>query len=153
MGVTIGAQTISIAASALCGLLAGLLYDLLRVVRRGGGRALGVICDLVFCLFCTGAMFLAGMVFCLCEESLLDMGRKEKRALVLMTVLIAAFALLDQKEGRRIYLAWTIGGLLLMDAVLLAAPALERRRNAVRGPLPDSGGGSLRLLGGDGGRR
>ena len=64
MRVTIGAQTISIAASALCGLLAGLLYDLLRVVRRGGGRALGVICDLVFCLFCTGAMFLTGMVFC-----------------------------------------------------------------------------------------
>ena len=64
MGVTIGAQTISIAAAALCGLLAGLLYDLLRVLRRGGGRALGVICDAVFCLFCTGAMFLAGMVFC-----------------------------------------------------------------------------------------
>ena len=77
-------------------------------------------------------VFLAGMVFCLCEESLLDMGRKEKRALVLMTVLIAAFALLDQKEGRRIYLAWTIGGLLLMDAVLLAAPALP----ALRGKLP-----------------
>ena len=64
MGVTIGAQTISIAAAAFCGLLAGLLYDLLRVLRRGGGRALGVICDVFFCLFCTGAMFLTGMVFC-----------------------------------------------------------------------------------------
>ncbi|MBR0208967.1 MAG: hypothetical protein IJQ43_08725 [Oscillospiraceae bacterium] len=64
MGVAIGAQMISIAASALCALLAGLLYDLLRTVRRGGGRARGVICDLVFCLFCTGAMFLTGMVFC-----------------------------------------------------------------------------------------
>ena len=64
MGVTIGAQTISIAASALCGLLAGLLYDLLRILRRGGGQALGVICDAAFCLFCTGAMFVTGMVFC-----------------------------------------------------------------------------------------
>ncbi len=64
MRVTIGAQMISIAASALCGLLAGLLYDLLRVIRRGGSRFLGVLCDLVFCLFCTGAMFITGMVFC-----------------------------------------------------------------------------------------
>ena len=64
MGVEIGAQMISIAASALCGLLAGLLYDLLRVVRSGGGRALAAVCDLLFCLFCTGTMFLTGMVFC-----------------------------------------------------------------------------------------
>ena len=64
MGVSIGAQMISVAASSLCGLLAGLLYDLLRVLRRGGGRALGVICDLLFCLFCTGAMFVTGMAFC-----------------------------------------------------------------------------------------
>lgn len=64
MGVSIGAQMISIAASALGGLLAGLLYDLLRTLRRGGGRALGVCCDVFFCLFCTGAMFLTGMIFC-----------------------------------------------------------------------------------------
>ncbi|MBQ3482251.1 MAG: hypothetical protein IJH48_08055 [Oscillospiraceae bacterium] len=64
MRVTIGAQMISIAASALGGLLAGLLYDLFRVLRRGGGRLLGVVCDLVFCLFCTGEMFVTGMVFC-----------------------------------------------------------------------------------------
>ena len=64
MGVSIGAQTISITASALCGLLAGLLYDLLRLVRRGGGRAAGLICDLVFSLFCMGAMFAVGMLFC-----------------------------------------------------------------------------------------
>ena len=64
MGVTIGAQTISIAAAAFCGLLAGLFYDLLRVIRRGGGKVLGVLCDLVFCLICTGAMFCTGMVFC-----------------------------------------------------------------------------------------
>ena len=64
MRVTIGAQTISIAAAAFCGLLAGMLYDLLGAVRRGRGQALGVICDVVFCLFCTGAMFLTGMVFC-----------------------------------------------------------------------------------------
>jgi len=64
MGVTIGAQTISFAAAALDGLVAGLLYDLLRVIRRGGGRAVGLVCDLVFCLFCTGSLFLIGMAFC-----------------------------------------------------------------------------------------
>ena len=64
MGVSIGAQTISITAAALCGLLAGLLYELLRLVRRGGGRAAGVICDFVFCLFCMGALFAVGMLFC-----------------------------------------------------------------------------------------
>ncbi len=64
MGVGIDAQMISLAAAGLCGLLAGLLYDLLRTVRHGGGRAVGVICDLFFCFFCTGAMFLTGMVFC-----------------------------------------------------------------------------------------
>ena len=63
MGVSISAQTISITASALGGLIAGLLYDLLRTVRRGRSRAAGVICDLVFCVFCTGAMFLIGMAF------------------------------------------------------------------------------------------
>lgn len=64
MGVAVSAQMISLAASALGGLLAGLLYDLLRVLRYGAGKAAGVICDLFFCLFCTGAMFLTGMVFC-----------------------------------------------------------------------------------------
>lgn len=64
MGVSIGAQTIAIAASAFCALLAGLLYDLLRAVRHGGGAVLGWICDLFFCLFCTAAMFLTGMIFC-----------------------------------------------------------------------------------------
>ena len=64
MRVEIGAQTISIAAAALCGLLAGLLYDLLRTIRRGGSRATGFVCDLVFCLFCTCSLFLVGMAFC-----------------------------------------------------------------------------------------
>ena len=64
MGVSISAQTISIAAASLGGLLAGLLYDLLRVLRRGGGRLRALCCDLFFCLFCTAAMFLTGMVFC-----------------------------------------------------------------------------------------
>ena len=64
MGVAIGAQTISIAASAFFGLVSGLLYDLLRAVRGGGGRTRALICDLVFCLFCTAAMFLTGMIFC-----------------------------------------------------------------------------------------
>ena len=64
MGVDVGAQMISIAAASLCGLLAGLLYDLFRPLRRSGGRAVGMICDLLFCLFCTGAMFVTGMVFC-----------------------------------------------------------------------------------------
>lgn len=64
MGVTIGAQTISVTAAALGGLVAGLLYDLLRVIRRGGGRTAGLICDFVFCLFCTLSLFLIGMAFC-----------------------------------------------------------------------------------------
>ena len=64
MGVTIGAQTISVAAAALGGLSAGLLYDLLRVIRRGGDRAAGLICDSVFCLYCTFSLFLVGMAFC-----------------------------------------------------------------------------------------
>lgn len=64
MGVEIGAQTISITAACLCGLAAGLLYDLLRAVRRGASTAAGVVCDVVFCLYCTGAMFLVGMLFC-----------------------------------------------------------------------------------------
>ena len=63
MGVEIGAQTISVTAASLCGLLSGLLYDLLRAVR-GGGRTRGLICDLFFCLFCTFSLFLVGMAFC-----------------------------------------------------------------------------------------
>ena len=53
---------IAVAASALCGLISGLLYDLLRVFRRG--KWSGVLCDVFFCLFCTAAMFLTGMAFC-----------------------------------------------------------------------------------------
>ena len=64
MGVTIGAQTISVTAAALCGLTAGLLYDMLRVLRRGGGRTAGFVCDLAFCLFCTLSLFRVGMAFC-----------------------------------------------------------------------------------------
>ena len=64
MGVTVGTQAISISAAALGGLLAGLLYDLLRMIRRGGGRTAGFLCDLGFCLFCTGELFLIGMAFC-----------------------------------------------------------------------------------------
>ena len=64
MGVSISAQTISIAAASLGGLLAGLLYDLLRVLRRGGGRLRALCCDLFFCLFCTASLFLVGMLFC-----------------------------------------------------------------------------------------
>ena len=64
MGVTIGAQTISVAAAALSGLIAGLLYDLLRVIRRGGGRAAALVCDGVFCLYCMFSLFLVGMAFC-----------------------------------------------------------------------------------------
>ena len=64
MGVSIGAQTISVAAAALCGLLGGLLYDLLRALRGGRRRAFALACDLAFCLYCTGSLFLVGMAFC-----------------------------------------------------------------------------------------
>ena len=37
MGVSIGAQTISITASAVLGLAAGLLYDILRQIRAVSG--------------------------------------------------------------------------------------------------------------------
>ena len=63
MGVTIGAQTISVTAAVLLGLIAGLLYDLLRPLRRGA-RGRGVIADLIFSLFCMGAMFFLGMTLC-----------------------------------------------------------------------------------------
>ena len=64
MGVSIGAQTISITAAVLGGLSAGLLYDLLRQIRAMGGRTAGFVCDLFFCLFCTSELFLIGMLFC-----------------------------------------------------------------------------------------
>ncbi len=62
--LSIGTQTISITAAALCGLAAGLLYDLLRQLRRAGGRTLGFLCDSFFCLYCTVSLFLVGMLFC-----------------------------------------------------------------------------------------
>lgn len=64
MELSIGAQTISVTAAAFCGLVAGLLYDLLRQLRRAGGRALALVCDLVFCLSCTFSLFFVGMLFC-----------------------------------------------------------------------------------------
>ena len=64
MGVSIGAQTISITAAALGGLAAGLLYDLLRQIRAAGGRTASFFCDVIFCIFCTAELFLIGMLFC-----------------------------------------------------------------------------------------
>ncbi len=64
MELSIGAQTISVTAAALCGLVAGLLYDLLRQLRHAGGRTLAFVCDLAFCLYCTFSLFLVGMLFC-----------------------------------------------------------------------------------------
>ncbi|MBR0039854.1 MAG: spore cortex biosynthesis protein YabQ [Oscillospiraceae bacterium] len=62
--MTISAQTISVTAAALGGLCAGLLYDLLRAIRRGGSPTAGLVCDLVFCLCCTFLLFVIGMAFC-----------------------------------------------------------------------------------------
>ena len=64
MGVSIGAQTISITASAVLGLAAGLLYDILRQIRAVSGKLGGILCDVFFCLSCTAALFLLGMTFC-----------------------------------------------------------------------------------------
>ncbi len=64
MELSIGAQTISITASALCALAGGLLYDLLRGPRHAGGKPVSLLCDLLFCLYCTASLFLVGMFFC-----------------------------------------------------------------------------------------
>lgn len=48
----------------LGGLIAGLLYDLLRQIRAVSGSAVGFLCDVFFCLFCTAALFTVGMFFC-----------------------------------------------------------------------------------------
>lgn len=64
MGVSVGAQTISITASAVLGLGAGLLYDVLRQIRAVSGRIAGILCEVFFCLLCTAALFVLGMAFC-----------------------------------------------------------------------------------------
>lgn len=63
MGVSVGEQTIAISAAALCALSAGLLYDLLRVLRRGASRVGSLVCDTLFCLYCTFSLFAVGMIF------------------------------------------------------------------------------------------
>lgn len=63
MAVSVSEQTIAITAAALCGLAAGLLYDLLRQIRYAAGRLGGLVCDILFCVFCTVSLFLVGMVF------------------------------------------------------------------------------------------
>ena len=64
MELSIGAQTISVAAAALCALAAGLLYDLLRPLRAASGPVPAVLCDMLFCLYCTLSLFCVGMLFC-----------------------------------------------------------------------------------------
>lgn len=64
VGVDVGTQAIAIAAAGFCGLLSGLLYDLLRHIRYGASAAVGTLCDVFFCLFCTAEMFTVGMYFC-----------------------------------------------------------------------------------------
>lgn len=64
MELSIGAQTISVTAAALCGLVAGLLYDLLRQLRAVSGAFLAGCCDVFFCLYCTLSLFCVGMLFC-----------------------------------------------------------------------------------------
>ena len=51
-------------ASAVLGLAAGLLYDILRQIRAVSGKLGGILCDVFFCLSCTAALFLLGMTFC-----------------------------------------------------------------------------------------
>lgn len=63
MAITVSEQTIAITAAALCGLLSGLLYDLLRLIRCEGGKVTGIVCDILFCLFCSFSLFLVGMAF------------------------------------------------------------------------------------------
>ena len=56
-------QMISAAASAFFGLCSGLIYDILRPLRKVS-RAAAAVCDMLFCMICTLAMFIIGMAFC-----------------------------------------------------------------------------------------
>jgi len=61
MRLDLYAQTLSLFRSLLLGALLGLGYDLLRPPRRNGGRVLGALLDLLFCLFAGAVCFVEAM--------------------------------------------------------------------------------------------
>lgn len=58
MGVAVSQQLFSLTGALLLGLGLGLVYDLLRTLRRRSGAVLGALLDLLFWLLATLALFL-----------------------------------------------------------------------------------------------
>lgn len=64
MELPVSVQATQALASLCAGVLAGLFYDFLRVVRRHvPGRAMVGLTDALFCLVCTALLFSVGYVF------------------------------------------------------------------------------------------
>ena len=58
----ISGQILQAAATLLAGIVLGLIYDVLRVIRtRSGALAVSLLADLLFCLMAGAALFLLGM--------------------------------------------------------------------------------------------
>lgn len=61
MEVSLREQLARLLLALLLGAATGLLYDLLRPMRRGGGRAAGAIADGLFCLLAGAGLFTFAM--------------------------------------------------------------------------------------------
>ena len=61
MGVDVARQALSLALALGLGALTGLCYDLLRPLRRRGGRAAGALMDALFCIAAGAALFAYAM--------------------------------------------------------------------------------------------
>lgn len=64
MRIYVTDQLVTLAVTLLSGILAGILYDLFRVLRRKfrGGRVITAVTDLLFCLIYACALFLLGFI-------------------------------------------------------------------------------------------
>ena len=61
MGVELKGQALALLLAAAMGWLLGVLYDLLRPVRRRTGRVMGAALDMLFCLAAGAAVFTYAM--------------------------------------------------------------------------------------------
>lgn len=61
MEIRVGEQALALALALLLGLGAGLLYDMLRPLRRRGGKPLAAVTDAVFALASAFCLFLFAM--------------------------------------------------------------------------------------------